>query len=76
MMHTTAFYQKRIGFIIAELFGLQFLAIFFISWLRLLGQDIFYSYFWRLSSLFTCHLHMFKSVYFCRLPIDLVQFIA
>lgn len=28
MMHTTAFYQKRIGFIIAELFGLQFLAIF------------------------------------------------
>lgn len=29
MMHTTAFYQKRIGFIIAELFGLQFLAIFF-----------------------------------------------
>lgn len=58
MMHTTAFYQTRTGFIIVELSGLHFLAILvFTSWPCLFGRynSFLFLNLWRLSSLLNCH---------------------
>lgn len=71
MMHTTAFYQTRTGFIIVELSGLHFLAILvFTSWPCLFGR---YNSFLFLKSLafvqpselsFYIRLNLFISVYY------------
>lgn len=59
MMHTTAFYQTRTGFIIVELSGLHFLGYScFLPRGRVSLDGIILFFFlnlWRLSSLLNCH---------------------